>query len=94
MLDVDDVDKYEENKKEIGNYFKTKEEAEKAVEKLKAWKRLKEHGFCFYEWDTGEWRSSDKRRYCEARFSVYDDDSDDSQYDLVEDLELIFGGEE
>ena len=25
----------------IGNYFETKEEAEKAVEKLKAWKRLK-----------------------------------------------------
>lgn len=27
--------------KQIGNYFETKEEAEKAVEKLKAWKRLK-----------------------------------------------------
>lgn len=31
--------------KEIGNYFETKEEAEKAVEKLKAWKRLKDKGF-------------------------------------------------
>ena len=30
--------------KEIGNYFETKEEAEKAVEKLKAWKRLKDKG--------------------------------------------------
>lgn len=29
-------------RKEIGNYFKTKEEAEKAVEKLKAWKLLKD----------------------------------------------------
>ena len=29
----------------IGNYFNTKEEAEKAVEKLKAWKRLKDKGF-------------------------------------------------
>ena len=51
--------------KEIGNYFETKEEAEKAVEKLKAWKRLKDKGFRFvdhldrdsgqgmtrYEWD-------------------------------------------
>ena len=34
----------EEYRKEIGNYFETKEEAEKAVEKLKAWKRLKDKG--------------------------------------------------
>ena len=32
---------------EIGNYFETKEEAERAVEKLKAWKRLKDKGFKF-----------------------------------------------
>ena len=31
-----------EDMKAIGNYFDTKEEAEKAVEKLKAWKRLNE----------------------------------------------------
>ena len=31
--------------KEIGNYFGTKEEAEKAVEKLKALRRLKDKGF-------------------------------------------------
>lgn len=30
---------------EIGNYFETEEQAEKAVEKLKAWKRLKDKGF-------------------------------------------------
>ena len=54
-----------EREKEIGNYFETKEEAEKAVEKLKAFKRLKDKGFRFidhidrdsgqgiarYEWD-------------------------------------------
>ena len=34
-------------KLEIGNYFETKEEAEKAVKKLKAWKRLKDKGFRF-----------------------------------------------
>lgn len=32
----------------IGNYFETREEAEKAVEKLKAWKRLKEKGLKFH----------------------------------------------
>lgn len=31
--------------KSFGNYFETKEEAEQAVEKLKAWKRLKDKGF-------------------------------------------------
>ena len=33
--------------KSIGNYFETEEEAEKAVEKLKAFKRLKDKGFRF-----------------------------------------------
>lgn len=31
-------------RKEIGNYFETEEEAKKAVEKLKAWKRLRDKG--------------------------------------------------
>lgn len=33
--------------KQVGNYFETEEEAEKAVEKLMAWKRLKDKGFKF-----------------------------------------------
>lgn len=33
-----------ENRKSIGNYFETKEEAEEVVRKLKAWKRLKDNG--------------------------------------------------
>lgn len=36
--------------KSIGNYFSSKEEAEKAVERLRAWKRLKDKGFRFVEW--------------------------------------------
>ena len=36
--------------KEFGNYFETKEEAEKAVEKLKAWKRLKDKGIKVIGW--------------------------------------------
>ena len=43
----DGHDRYREARKEIGNYFETKEEAKKAVEKLKAWKRLKDKGFRF-----------------------------------------------
>lgn len=48
LLD-DSTDKYEKAKKEIGNYFGTPEEAELAVRKLKAWKRLKDKGFQFIE---------------------------------------------
>ena len=40
-------DEYEKKFKQIGNYFETKEEAELAVRKLKAWKRLKDKGFRF-----------------------------------------------
>ena len=43
--------------RQIGNYFETKEEAELAVQKLKAWKRLKDNGFEF-----GGWKRDD--RYC------------------------------
>ena len=43
---TDMTDLYE-SQKEIGNYFETAEEAEKAVKKLKAWKRLKDKGFRF-----------------------------------------------
>ena len=43
-------DEYEKTFKAIGNYFETEEEAEKAVEKLKAWKRLKDKGFKFHSY--------------------------------------------
>ena len=71
---------------EIGNYFETKEEAEKAVEKLKAWKRLKDEGFEFI----GKTYETDKY-FGSAFFKV-----DDGTYseDIVHDLYLLFGGEE
>ena len=40
--DIQDDVREDNGCKEIGNYFETKEEAEEAVEKLKAWKRLKD----------------------------------------------------
>lgn len=39
-----DIIEETEGFKSIGNYFETKEEADKAVEKLKAWKWLKDNG--------------------------------------------------
>ena len=45
--ETDDGFAVDKSCKEIGNYFKTKKEAEKAVEKLKAWKQLKDDGITF-----------------------------------------------
>lgn len=73
-------DKYEQNKKEIGNYFETKEEAEKAVEKLKAWKRLKDKGFEIKLAQDGGYG------YLRADWGLLQDD--------FSDVKLLFGGEE
>ena len=70
-----------EKDEEIGNYFETKEEAEKAVEKLKAWKRLKEGGFEFKGWNA----------LGEIRFDI---GADNKVYSSLGDLDLLFGGEE
>ena len=72
-----------ERRKEIGNYFETRDEAEKALEKLKAWKRLKDKGFKF----TGFTRHGDE---IAMRAVLYDD----GVLGMIEDLDLIFGGEE
>ena len=71
--------------KQIGNYFETKEEAEKAVEKLKAWKRLKDKGFRFVEH-----RNTLANVGCPYRFVI------EASVDACEkaDLDLLFGGGE
>ena len=68
-------------RKLIGNYFETREEAEKAVEKFKAWKRLKDKGFRFIDHidrDTGQGMT----RY------------EWNGYIEGEDLDLLFSGED
>lgn len=72
------------NRREIGNYFETKEEAEKAVEKLKAWKRLKGKGFKFVGWEDTNNDVNDilfELPYMEWDKNVSDD------------LDSLFGGE-
>ena len=71
--------------KQFGNYFETQEEAEKAVEKLKAWKQLKDKGFRFDKWE------NDKEKYL-GDFVIYAHTKDLT--DIVDDLDLLFGGEE
>lgn len=70
-----------ESHEKIGNYFETEEEAEKAVEKLKAWKRLKDKGFQFESW----WGGS-------KDISFWLDTEIDE--DIAKDLDLLFGDEE
>ena len=74
--------------KQIGNYFETREEAEKAVEKLKAWKRLKDKGFRFkgYTDNSGDLFSCQVIR-CSFNYSG-------NYTESRKDLNLLFGGEE
>ena len=71
---------------EIGNYFETKEEAELAVDKLKAWKRLKDKGFRFDGWD--------ENHHCLGVIEFSFPNAENSVYDFKQDLDLLFGGEE
>jgi hypothetical protein len=75
--------------KEIGNYFETKEEAEKAVEKLKAFKRLKDKGFRFMGWTI-----DDGLRISICSNIDEEDIYDEDKREMKPDLDLLFGGEE
>lgn len=82
MYDPDDPDQDEFNES-IGNYFETEEEAKKAVEKLKAWKRLKDAGFGFKDFA----RLNDCATMIRAT-------SDETWSEIYDDLNTCFGGEE
>lgn len=71
--------------KQIGNYFETEEEAEKAIEKLKAWKRLKDKEFslCGWEDSNGEINT--------IYFSIPENKW---ETDTCDDLDICFRGEE
>lgn len=71
--------------KQIGNLFQSKEEAELAIRKLKAWKRLEDKGFKFDIW------KNNTKKYL-GDFVIYAHTKDLS--DIVGDLDLLFGGEE
>ena len=82
---MDDGDSWDEHRKEIGNCFSSREEAELAVRKLKAWKRLKDKGFRFDCWDNEDRATiHDFVIYCRIK------DLDN----INKDLNLLFGGEE
>lgn len=92
----DDDNYFDKDHKAFGNYFESKEEAEKAVEKLKAWKRLKNAKFGIDEWRYRpiEVYSAIERDYKtisvhgEIKFSIF------GYEDFVDDFKLLFGSED
>ena len=76
--------------KSIGNYFETPEEAERAVEKLKAWKRLKDKGIEVVGWDYSDNVDLNGCSFFNDDFIVGLRAGDIDE----EDLDLLFGGEE
>lgn len=74
----------------VGNYFSTKEEAEKAVEKLKAWKRLKDKfnfGFNGIIKDEKNGKAIGARlTYTEKQITFQE------SYQVERDLYILFGG--
>ena len=74
--------------KKFGNCFETREEAEKAVEKLKAWKRLEEARIRFKDY---HYELEDNDALITYKLEI---EADGFAYeDFTDDLKLLFGGE-
>lgn len=73
-----------ERAKELGIWLGTKEEAELAVRKLKAFKRLKDKGFEIEKW---EWRFGVGKAWIAMKGSCPDEE-------MREDLTILFGEKE
>ena len=84
------------NRKEIGNYFETKEEAELAVRKLQAWKRLKELGFRFIDWELDMKTIADGKIWFDVGVNTEWDAERllELKPEVKESLDTLFGGEE
>lgn len=77
-----------EKLKEIGNYFETEDEAEKAVERLKVLKRLKDNNLRFRRGRMTFVNTDDVFTTMDVGVKV------DTYVDVEADLDLLFGGEE
>lgn len=74
--------------KRIGNYFESEEDAEMAVEKLVALKRLKDEGFRFTGYSHYDWNGNESPAIA-FEYSDFDKMFDDKR--VVADLDLLFG---
>ena len=79
--------------RELGLSFESKDEADKAVEKLKAWKRLKDKGFHISGWDNSIGDDYYKPSQIVIELNGNPDwDEYDNINDIKEELDLLFGG--
>ena len=85
-----------ETMKQIGNYFETKEEAEKVVEKLKALKVLNDNGFRFIDWEFDMKTVADGKIWFDVgRNTVWDaEELLKLKPEVKESLDFLFGGKE
>ena len=75
-------------RKSIGNYFETKEEAEKAIERLRAWKRLRDHNVKF-NIDFAHNRIDFTYSINNSLLGVLD-----AEEQIFNNMKIVFGGEE
>lgn len=80
----------------VGNYFETKEEAEKAVEKLKAVAKLKEFGFRFIDWELDMKTVADGKIWFDIGINTEWDAERllELKPEVKESLDTLFGGGE
>ena len=81
---------------ELGLTFETKEEAEKAVEKLKAWKILNDNGFRTINWEFDLTTIADGKIWFDVGVNTQWDAEQllKQKPKVKEALDLLFGGEE
>lgn len=76
--------------------FETREEAKNAVRKLKAWKRLKELGFRFIDWELDMKTVADGKIWFDVGINTEWDAERllELKPEVKESLDILFGGEE
>lgn len=80
---------------QIGNTFETEEEAEKAVLKLRAWKRLKDKGFRFVCYERrSDWAMLPEVKALKNFIDITAYLPKDKIEEMKADLDFLFGGEE
>lgn len=84
------------DRRNIGNFFSSKEEAEKAVEKLKAIEILKNNGFRFIQWEFDMETIADGKIWFDVGVNTQWNAEQLLKHrpEVKESLDLLFGGEE
>lgn len=90
LLGEEDSSSAEKMMISIGNHFDSLEEAEQAVKKLKAFKRLKDKGFRFKDYT----RNFDGFKRVDGSVFIVAELDDEGTIGMIDELNICFGGEE